>query len=237
MGTHVLTQGKVYMGKYDLSGDLRSVGLTSSVDLVDAATFGQTTHVRKGGLRRVELAHEGLWNGGTGLSDDALFSKIGVADEPVTVAGEGADAGEAAYLFKAVHGQYEVGASIGEMLRFSVGARASGAPGLVRGTMLFNGSAASTSTGTKYQVGAATATQAMYAALHVLSGTGTLDVIVQSDADSSAGSETNRITFTQATGATSEWKSVVGAITDTWWRVSYTITTGPFVFAVSAGII
>jgi hypothetical protein len=54
------------------------------------------------------------------------------------------------------------------------------------------------------------------------------------------GAVVSRITFTTATGRTSQMLSVAGAITDDYWRVSYTIggTGGPtFAFAVTAGII
>jgi hypothetical protein len=44
--------------------------------------------------------------------------------------------------------------------------------------------------------------------------------------------------FTAATGLTSQAASVLGAVTDQWWRVIWTITgtTPSFTFAVSAGI-
>ena len=59
---------------------------------------------------------------------------------------------------------------------------------------------------------------------------------MQSDDNSGFTSATNRITFTQATGVTSELLSVAGAITDDYWRLSYTIVGGSFTFAVALGI-
>jgi hypothetical protein len=87
------------------------------------------------------------------------------------------------------------------------------------------------------------ASQKMYAALHVRSVSGTnptLDVVVQSDTVGFP-SATSRITFSQATATTNrhQFSSVAGAITDDYWRVSYTIGgtgTPTFSFAVTVGI-
>ena len=97
-------------------------------------------------------------------------------------------------------------------------------------------------TGTAVAFTAPTATQSLYASFHVLSvtGTGTLTLKVQTDDNGSFTSATDRITFTAATtGNTAQWSSVAGAITDDWWRITYTISgTGPaFAFAVTAGVL
>lgn len=243
MATQVLTDPKLYVGEYDLSGDLNAVALNYAAEMLDATAFGQTTRIHKGGLKTVGLSGEGFWSGGSDLVDDALFAKIGVADVPVTVVPAGETVANPCYLFRCIHGSYAPGADIGEMLRFSVSAEGSGGVGAVRGQVLHVGSETATGAGTKVQVGAVTAGQTLYAALHVLTVSGTsptLDVVLQSDADASAGGETGRITFAQATGITSEWASVAGAITDTYWRASFTIggtDTPTFEFILAVGII
>jgi hypothetical protein len=54
-------------------------------------------------------------------------------------------------------------------------------------------------------------------------------------------SPTTRVTFSQATGRTSQWATpVAGAITDDWWDISWTIggTGGPdFTFVAVVGIL
>lgn len=82
----------------------------------------------------------------------------------------------------------------------------------------------------------------MYVALHVLSVSGTtpsLTVIVQSDDNVGFTTPTIRISFTAATEVGAQWGSVAGALTDDYWRISYTISgTNPvFAFAVSAGVL
>ena len=115
---------------------------------------------------------------------------------------------------------------------------------LIRGILGTHQTAAATSSAsTKFQLGAVTAAQYLYGALHVYSASGTnptLDVTLQSDADASAGSETVRLTFAQKTAAGYEWASpIVGAIADTYWRASWTVAgTNPlFAFAVVFGIL
>ena len=102
---------------------------------------------------------------------------------------------------------------------------ATGSEILGRGTILKNATANVTTdgTGTAYELGAVGASETVYAAVHVhyLDG-GTLDLAIQSDDNGSMTSATERIGFTNATATTSEWSTAAGAITDTWWRVSWT---------------
>lgn len=230
MATDVLDATKIWLAGYDVSGDIKGVNVVASAELLDDTTFGDTTRSRKGGLHDVAFSAAGFWNAAASPAgiDDILWARVGVADVPVSVAPLTGAGGETAYTFRANIGEYVPGGEIGQLLAFTVSAQASGGSGLVRGTVLFNAIGQTASgNGTKFTVGAVSATQRMYAALHVLgAGTGTFDAILQSDADGSAGGETNRITFAQASGITSEWKSVAGPITDTLWRLNYTIAGG-----------
>jgi len=245
MGIHVLTTPRIYVGEYDLSGDMNAVASTYSGEPQDNTTFGLTTRTVQGGLKKVTFSAEGYWSGGDDEVDDALFSKINVADVPVTLVPEGETIGNDCYSFRCLTSEYSpfAGGTVGEMLRFSVSAEGSGGTGPVRGTLFHVGSETSSGTETKVQIGAVAAGESLYAALHVLTVSGTdptLDVLVRSDADAGAGGESTRITFTQATGITSEWKSVAGAITDEYWDVSFTIggtNTPTFEFVLSVGII
>lgn len=247
MAGQVLTTTGIWMDGYDLSGQSRGVSLTRGVDLKDATTFGSTTRSSFPTLKRSSLNVQGLWSAGGSSVDGApekpLYSNIqseGTIFSVAPVATEGTPA----YTFQAAQSSYEFGGQIGEIMPFSVAAECSTAPGLVRGQLIFKQSAlTSSSTGTKYQVGAVAAGQKMYAALHITSVSGTsptLDVVVESDANSSAGGETSRITFSQASAVGSQWSSVAGAVTDTWWRVSYTIggsDTPTFAFVVVIGVL
>ena len=129
-----------------------------------------------------------------------------------------------------------ISGTIGEMAGMNITGNAAGS--LIRGTLEFNASAASSGNSTGIQEGAVAAGQSLYANLHVTAAAGTtLDVVVQSDNSGAFSSATSRITFTQATGLTSEHLSVAGAITDDYFRVNYTIVGGSFTFCVCFGIL
>ena len=236
MAAHVLTNCNCWLHGYDLTGDMNAMALDYGAELQDNTVFGDATRSRAGGLKTFGFNHQGYWNGGNGEVDDVLFDNLAVLSRPMTVCPENATEGSVAYTFRPLVAQYQFGGQVGDMLAFSVSGEPQTGP-LVRATIMQNGSEAATADGTARQLGAVASGESMYGALHVFSGTGTLDVVVESDATNSfAGAETTRITFTQASGVTSEWSSVAGAITDTWWRVTFTIATGPFNFAVVLGV-
>lgn len=245
MAPFVLTNANLYVAEYDFSSDHNQIGLRLGVDEKDTTTFGSSGfRSRIGGLRSYMLSGGGFVQYGAGEVDPVYFDNLGVADKLVTVAADGADAGEVAYFGRTTQGQMEFGDRVGEVMPFSIEAWGRGTP-CVRGTVMHDDGTArtSTGTGTAYQLGAVGAGQYLYAAIHVLSASGTtpsLTVKVQSDNASNFPSATDRVTFTAATTATSEWATpVAGAITDDYWRVTWTISgTNPsFTFVAVVGIL
>lgn len=85
------------------------------------------------------------------------------------------------------------------------------------------------------------ASQKLYAALHVTAFTGltSADIIVESDSAANMASATTRISFTQVTDRTYEWASVAGDFSsETHHRVSTTLTgSGSISFVVALGVI
>ncbi|MDV2503082.1 MAG: hypothetical protein RX318_03935 [bacterium] len=237
---YVLTKCKLFVAEFDLSGDMNALDVKRASEVLDRTTFGASERRRLGGLKAVLMEHSGYWNGGADNVDDVLFAKIGVSAVPVTVGPETGAAGERGNIMLATFGEYMPKGVIGEIFAFNVSIDSDG--DLIDGTILFNGIATATGNGTAYQVGAVSATQSLYAALHVVAASGTtptLDVILQSDTVGFP-SPTSRITFAQKTAIGSEWATpVAGAITDDWWRINYTIGGGSpsFTFIVTIGIL
>lgn len=241
--SQVLTDCKLYVASFDLSADMNALALNYGAEMLDNTTFGATTRINKAGLKTILAQHEGLWDSnGTDQPDDVFFSRIGTSDVPVTISPQTGADGELAFLFRAVHSEYAPGATVGDLLAFTVKMEGSDGDPLVRGMVLHPATArTSTGNGTARQLGAVSATQSVVASLHVIAASGTsptLDVTVRSDDASGFSSPTTRLTFTQATGITSEWKTAAGAITDDYWRVTYTIggTNPSFTFVVAVGI-
>lgn len=241
MAVQVYKGAGAWAGGYDISGQVCGLGVEVGAQMQDATTLDLSTRKSSPTLRTGKFAIDGLWYaGGTdGAPDKQLLTNVGTADVPFTVAPT-RSVGSRAYFMLANQASYKFGGKVGDLMKFMADAEVSGTSGVVKGVLIYDSSGiAASSAGTKVEVGAVAAGKSMYAALHVMAaGTGTLDVVLQSDADSSAGSETNRITFTQATGITSEIKSVAGAITDTFWRASFTIGGGApsFTFALAIGV-
>jgi hypothetical protein len=240
MAAIILANAHVLMDGFDLSGDMNAIALDYGAEIKDKTTFGNTTRRKLAGLKTLAFSHQGFWNGGANAVDDVLFSRVG-SQVVMTVAPETIAAGDRAFINNVILGDYNPGAAIGEVFQFSVTGEAG--DNFIRGTVEFNGAAVGTGSGnsTGRQLGALTAAQRMYAALHVTakSGTPTLDVTVKSDDNSGFTTPVTRGTFAQKTNIGAEWLVINGPQTDGWWRISYTIagTTPTFDFMVTLGIL
>lgn len=235
----------ILVGGLELAGHGKDVQLQTTVAALDATNYqseGWTEVI--GGNKSATINLSLMQDVAAGSVDDTAWSLLGVADTPHSLCTPSAD-GSLAYLWRGIPLSYSPTMSpVGDLAMTQVTGRSS-TGGVVRGQLLHPASASRTSSGsgTGRQLGAVASGKSLYAALHVLSATGTtpsLTVKVQSDDNGSFTSATDRITFTAATtGNTSQWSSVAGAITDDYWRITYTISgTGPaFAFAVTAGVL
>ena len=90
------------------------------------------------------------------------------------------------------------------------------------------------------QLGAVGATEKCYVGIHCygVSGTSTPTVTfkLQSDDNSSFTSPTDRITFSNITAIGADYQSAAGAITDTYYRLNYTISGTSPSFSIHATI-
>ncbi len=239
MSSQVLTDAKILIAGHDLSGQMNAVALEYSAEMKDATTFGQATRINKGGLKSVIGSAAGHWdsNGATAV-DPVMFARVGTSNVPVTIIPQGNGQGNVAYLFRAIEATYQVGGEVGELLPFSVEMEGAGGQQLVRGKLMDYNQRTGDFNSTPIQLGAVLSTQYLYAAIHVLSGSGDFTCHVQSAASQAFTGDTTRLTFTEvddAVAVASEWARVAGAITDTWWRIAIT-NPGTRNFAVAVGI-
>lgn len=247
MAIQTLTNLKTWLDGYDVSGDLNEATVDDGADMKDASVFGLDTHRMQPGLKTAKLGLKGFWQADDSASpqliDKTLFTRVAVANSVVSLSPAGGAEGDVGFSLRALLGQYAPGAKVGDLFAFTVSAEASGGSGLVRGTVMHNAARTATGTGTIRQLGAVSATQKVYAALHVLAVAGTtptLVVKVQSAALVGFGSPTDEITFASANAIGSQWATpLAGAITDAFWRLSWTITGSAgqsFTFVVVVGI-
>ena len=241
MTTKVISNKPIWVNSFDFSASLHEVAISYAADEKECTTLADGTHIFKNGLKSAGMAMNGYWDETTtNPVDSQNFTKTG-ANSVCTFAAETGAEGEIAYFMNALQNQYSLTGAVGEMFAFTVDANAAGS--LVRGTIeLKQAALAATGNSTGRQLGALSATQTMWAAIHctaIGAGAQTFDAIVQSDDNGSFTSATSRIVFTQLTAIGSELKSVVGAVTDDYWRVNYTITgaTPAFTVVVVLGIL
>ena len=243
MANQIIKDARLWIGGYNLSGDVNRLAMDLSAELLDNTTLEDSARPRLSGLLVSAVQCDGFWDAGAGEPDDVVDGYFALADVPVSVCPiAAAAAGSRAFTFRAAIGDYQRGASVGDMFKFTAGAEGSGGVPLVRGLVLNNAAQTATGAGTAYQLGALSAAQSLYASLHVLAVSGTvtptLTCKIQSDDNEAMTSATDRITFAAATAIGYEWASVAGAVTDDWWRAYFTISgTDPsFLFALVAGI-
>lgn len=244
MSTYAAIAHTAYVDSYDLTTDLGSMGLAISRDPLDETTFSttRTSRSRKAGLEDVSANGSGPWQAGSGLVDPQMFSNLGTL-KVITMTPAATEA-ERAYLFRATDYMYRpFGNAVGELGTFewtAQGAKSSGtlSAGAIAGYLgKAKGNVSATGAlGTHKQLGAVSATQAIYASFHVFSVGTTITVVVESDDNSDFSSATTRATIGPLTAVGGTWSRTAGAFTDDYWRFRVTAITGTFSVAGAFGI-
>lgn len=243
MSKFVLLNARLFAVGADLTGASNKIELTAEVEDKETTNYYSAGYKEViGGLGSAEVTAEGQWEAADSSKvDNASWAQLGGVG-PWTACPDNATVGDLAYITQCLRSSYTLGGAVGDVAPWS-GKGASAWP-LVRGQMAHPAGTArtSTGTGTGVELGAVAAGKRLYAALHVLSASGTTPSItarIESDADNTFASPTTQLTFTAATAAGGEaLRTTGGAITDTWFRVAWTIsgTTPSFLFATSFGI-
>lgn len=234
---------KLYIDKYDFTGQINSQDLKIMADMLENTVYGADTRSNKAGLVSADVTHSGFIQLGVGNIEDILFGNVGVTGKIVSLIPEGATEGNIAYSIQSIASGFSQSGKVGDLLAFNFAATSHDK--VVRGTVGAIGAKTTTTFGTARNLGLVGATQKLYGILHItaVSGTNpTLDVIIRSDALVGMGSPTTRITFTQATAITSQWATPVsGAIADDlWWQIGWTIggtNTPSFTIMVAIAIL
>lgn len=233
----ILTDCKIILGGYNLSGFHNSLNLDYGAEMLDDTVFGTSgTRSNKPGLKTVEMVGNVFWDTD---QDEVNYNRIGANREVLSLAPEGNAIGDIAYAVRAVNGTYNpLSGEVGALLQSEFNALSANTP-LVRGRVLADlTSRAATGDGDAVELGAVDADQRLYSALHVITAPGTSIVVtVESDNDSGFPSPTTRITHTLFNAIGAEWMELAGPVTDTYWRSTWTIVDGPAVIYHVVGIL
>lgn len=237
MTEFVLTNAQIRFGGRDLTGILNQVALEANRALPESTVFGQTTVTRASGVRDGSINVNGWWD--SGADADFFTQHTANAAEVMSVAAENAVEGSVAYSLQGEQANYTPGAAHGEVFAFVLELQSRNP--LVQGRLLGSGTKSSTGNSSPFQLGNVPAGSRVWAALHVTAQAGstpTIDVILESDASSAfSGSETTRITFAQVgTTLSAQILSASGPITDTHWRLAWTLGGGSPVYDIFATV-
>ena len=235
----VFTNVQALAGSADLTGQSNEVGMQVTLNEIESTTFGSAGwREYLAGLGDTKGTITGNWSP---TVDDVAFAGVGVAGTPITVVPGGNTVGNVAYTLKTLQSTYDQGAKVGDLAPFTMGFAGVGVP--VRGALLHptGVSRTSTGTGTAVNLGAATAGQSVYAALHVLAASGTtptLDITIEADTANTFPAPVTVGSFATVTATGSQWVALTApSSSDIYYRVSYVLggTTPSFQFAVAAG--
>lgn len=243
MAKLILLNSRIFSGGADLTGVANKVDLTTDREEKTVLNFSSEGWQEViAGIASLSANSGGQWEAlDSSKVDDSSWTSLGGLGA-LTLCPDTANTGDLAYLSYVMAGSYSLGGSVGDVAPWA--SKWSGTWPLARGAILNPPGTVRTATAnlTAVNVGAVATGKSLYAALHVLSVSGTatptLTVKIQSDDASGFATPTDRITFTSATARSGEVKRLAGPITDTYYRAAITITgtTPSFLFVVSVGI-
>ena len=256
MAEFVLKDAYFLVDGRDFAPQFNSVTFNYQTELQDRTAISDGTRKRVAGLLDFDGSLEGFWaettasTGAAGYAngsypadvefDSTFFNKVGPdAGNSNFAIGISQTTGDVSFFGSGIHGTYDIGGSIGELMGVNISFQGSGNQPLIRGEVALSGySTAATVNGPGIDYGAIPAGQDFYAAAFVLgSSGGTADVtLVSSSSHTDFTLETTRATFTQFTSTGSELVTVAGPITDTAWRIKVAQGSSPaFNLLVSVG--
>lgn len=243
MAVQALTDAFCYVDLLDFTGQAEQLQVMGTAQQRPKTTFasGGWTEVQNT-LKEWNLDIGAFWSCDSALDVDAQsFDGLGVANRVITT-GMTETEGQPVVMMRGMQPSYTwLEGTVGDLAKAKVNAVGSdGGYGVVRGQLALDYSTvtATGAAGTALNLGAVSASQSLYATLHIFGTPGTtITGIIQSDSDNTWASPTTRITFGPHTTAGGYWATpVAGAITDTWWRLNISAITGTFVIACAIAV-
>lgn len=249
MSVGVLYQADILLDGVAATTDMNRVKFSLGQEVKAITAFGDVARHFLPGVYKGNVDGDFYYQTGLNMIPNLLESEFGSGSLPTFVAevltvGHDQNVGSIVFIIQGAVATAEYTGQHGEVLKGTFKHEGANTGRAVMATRLLRAAqgAGTSGVGTAINLGAVSATQALYAALNVVGTTatpaGTIFTIISS-ASSSMPAPTTRITFVTGTSArTGEWQSTaVGAITDTWWQAKFTGYAGTgFTASISAGI-
>lgn len=248
MAEFVLKDAYFLVDGRDFAPQFNSVTFNYSVELQDRTSISDTNRRRVAGLLDFDGSLDGFWaqtSASTGMDgyssgsypadmdfDAKWFAKVGPSSTSNSAFAIGINktTGKVCYFGSGIHGSYDVGGTIGELMKATINFQGSGNQPLIRGEVAYSNYTTATSTnGPGVSLGAVATGEDFYAGAYVQGSTSgsMIAVLVSSTDASNFAAGTTRATFTTFNSTAAELVKVEGPITDTAWRVELTGSTNP----------
>lgn len=238
-----IAQPKIVIGTYNFTANANALDWGVEYEELVISTFESTFGRKVLGVQALGFNTSGFNDYDAGALNSWLRSNVVRGSEHIaTLLPAGETLGNEAVFSKGQIGGRRTFAlsAPGQVSTFSASMTGRGVPvvgGLV--TSVSTSNVTATANSTPVQAGASPAGTTVYAAVHAVSVSGTtpsLTAQLQSSS-TSGGSYTNRGSAAAAiTAADTRWMESTAVTTDTWWRLSYTVSGTSPVFAVLAVI-
>lgn len=239
MSVFALTNCYAFVAGYDFTSDTNKLEATMEGAVLDATPFGETWVKNIGGLKSVGFEMAGFFQSATDQAPDPqAFPMLGTVDQVFTF-GPDASEGNPAYMWKGMKSSYTLGGEVGEVAPFALSSVGSNGVGVVRGALTkARGTVSATGAlGTGVELAAASATQSVYATVHVFSAGTTMTLQLQSDDNAGFTTPTTLATIAGITSVGGTWVTpVTGPLTDTFFRFNVSAITGSFIVAAAIGV-
>jgi len=232
--TMVLKNAKVYLDSCDIGGVANRIRYGLDNRVLEATSISDSVEKYVAGISKFTTEIDGYY----GQCIDECVENY---TTPLLSIFTGSKPNHYGYSMESVEAEATFNFPVGELKNYTIrfesksrGVRVVTLDGEITKT--------STYTGNGKELGAVASGEKLYSFAHVIDVSGTsptLDITVESDADNSFSSPATRITHTQFTDTGSEMKTADGPITDTWFRVKYTIggDSPSFKMIVGLGIV
>ncbi len=231
MAVYALTSAVIYVGGYDLSGELSSIEGTVETTDLDVTTFSDGGwHRRIAGLHDVKASGEGFldYSG----YEPAAYPLAGSSTQtPVTLGPTTGAFGEPAELFRSVQTSFGFPEQVGDAAKYKLDLAGSGT--FARGVFLGAKSSA-VANGSNAGVALTALTTKAYGILSVFSQSTNLNVVVESGDTAAFVNATTRIQFSTTSSVGAEFASNLSTTTNQNYRIRWTGTSPAF--AVAFGV-
>lgn len=224
---------KVFANGYELSGYLKSAGITKTADVAESSALGDSAKTYVAGMKDATFAGEGMFDGAADAVDQVLAAALGTDGSELVYLPVGDTLGTFGYGMQSTQTSYSATSPVDDVVSISVEAQSStGGERLITHHAL--AARANTANGTSVDGAAATTAGGVgYLQATVIGGTPTGTIKLQDSADDSTFADI--ITFTDVTAARASQRVEIAGTVRRYTRATWAVSGGTVTFWAGLG--